>query len=166
MESAVLDCLSAAHLDAVLQRDYSAQMLAKVLRLGNIFLTPIDAEQHSYRYHQLFSELLRARLRERDPLRFRVLASRAAEFIDQRTRSGPERSSAMPIDRRRCALSAAEMRLLPYLATHLSLRQIAAQLSIGRETAKTQAASIYRKFDVSSRSAAVSKADRLGLLRV
>ena len=52
-------------------------------------------------------------------------------------------------------LTAAELRLLPYLATHLSLQRIADELMIGRETAKSQATSIYRKLGVSSRAAAV-----------
>ena len=61
-------------------------------------------------------------------------------------------------------LTAAELRLLPHLATHLSLQQISEDLRIGRETAKSQSASIYRKLGVSSRSAAVTEAKRIGLL--
>ncbi|MGV0779438.1 AAA family ATPase [Mycolicibacterium sp. XJ775] len=64
----------------------------------------------------------------------------------------------------RPALTTAELRLLPYLATHLSLQRIAGELSLGRETLKSQAKSIYRKLGVSSRAAAVTEADRLGLL--
>lgn len=55
-------------------------------------------------------------------------------------------------------MTAAELRLLPYLARHLSLQQIAADLVIGRETVKTQAGSIYRKLGVTSRSEAVAEA--------
>ncbi|AFM16046.1 ATP-dependent transcriptional regulator [Mycolicibacterium chubuense NBB4] len=61
-------------------------------------------------------------------------------------------------------LTAAELRLLPYLATHLSLQRIAQELVIGRETAKSQATSIYRKLGVSSRGEAVSEARRVGLI--
>jgi LuxR family maltose regulon positive regulatory protein len=61
-------------------------------------------------------------------------------------------------------LTAAELRLLPYLATHLSLQSIGAALFIGRETVKSQATSIYRKLAVSSRAAAVAEAERLGLI--
>lgn len=64
----------------------------------------------------------------------------------------------------RSALTTAELRLLPYLATHLSLQRIADELILGRETVKSQATSIYRKLAVSSRAAAVAEADRLGLL--
>lgn len=61
-------------------------------------------------------------------------------------------------------LTAAELRLLPYLATHLSLQKIAEELVIGRETAKSHAAAIYRKLAVSSRADAVAEARRVGLL--
>lgn len=61
-------------------------------------------------------------------------------------------------------LTAAELRLLPYLATHLSLLAISQELVIGRETAKSQATSIYRKLGVSSRAEAVAEAKRVGLI--
>lgn len=61
-------------------------------------------------------------------------------------------------------LTAAELRLLPYLATYQSLQQISEALVVGRETAKSQAASIYRKLGVSSRAEAVAEATRIGLI--
>ncbi|ORA36949.1 LuxR family transcriptional regulator [Mycobacterium aquaticum] len=80
-ESAVPDRFCAAELDTVLQRHDSAEMLAAVIRSGNLFLVSLDEQGIWYRYHQLFGELLRARLRDRDPGRFRLLASRAAEWL-------------------------------------------------------------------------------------
>jgi LuxR family transcriptional regulator, maltose regulon positive regulatory protein len=62
------------------------------------------------------------------------------------------------------ALTAAELRLLPLLATHLSLRDIADQMSLSRATIKAQATSIYRKLGASTRSQAVTQARDLGLL--
>jgi LuxR family maltose regulon positive regulatory protein len=61
-------------------------------------------------------------------------------------------------------LTAAELRLLPHLATYQSLQRISEILLIGRETAKSQAASIYRKLGVSSRAEAVAEAARVGLI--
>lgn len=61
-------------------------------------------------------------------------------------------------------LTAAELRLLPHLATHLSLLGISKELVIGRETAKSQAVSVYRKLGVSSRGEAVAEAKRIGLI--
>jgi len=60
-------------------------------------------------------------------------------------------------------LTRAETRLLPLLATHLSFAGIANELFISRHTVKTQAISIYRKLNVSSRSEAVVRAQELGL---
>ena len=62
------------------------------------------------------------------------------------------------------ALTAAELRLLPLLSTHLSLPEIAQELFLSRNTIKSQANSIYRKLGVSSRSQAVSRSRALGLL--
>ncbi len=62
------------------------------------------------------------------------------------------------------ALSAAELRLLPILATHLSFPQIAEQMSLSRHTVKAEATSIYRKLGASSRDQAVMRARDLGLL--
>ena len=64
----------------------------------------------------------------------------------------------------RPALTTAELRLLPHLASHLSLQRIADELVISRETVKSQTKSIYRKLSVASRDAAVAEARRLGLL--
>jgi LuxR family transcriptional regulator, maltose regulon positive regulatory protein len=61
-------------------------------------------------------------------------------------------------------LTPAELRLLPLLATHLSFREIGQQLSISRNTVKTQAISIYRKLGVTSRTAALRRATELGLV--
>ena len=61
------------------------------------------------------------------------------------------------------SLTAAELRLLPLLSTHLSLNQIGERLHISRSTVKTQANSIYRKLRVSFRGEAVTRARDLGL---
>jgi LuxR family transcriptional regulator, maltose regulon positive regulatory protein len=62
-------------------------------------------------------------------------------------------------------LTAAELRLLPLLASHLSFREIGEQLFVSRNTVKTQAISAYRKFGASSRSEAIARAIELGLIR-
>jgi LuxR family maltose regulon positive regulatory protein len=61
-------------------------------------------------------------------------------------------------------LSAAELRLLPLLTTHLTFREIAARLFLSSNTIKTQAISIYRKLDATSRTQAVDRATSLGLI--
>ncbi|MFL5686821.1 MAG: LuxR C-terminal-related transcriptional regulator [Chloroflexota bacterium] len=61
-------------------------------------------------------------------------------------------------------LTLAELRLLPLLATHRSLPEIAGQVARSSNTIKTQAKSIYRKLEATSRSEAVDRARSLGLL--
>ena len=62
------------------------------------------------------------------------------------------------------SLTAAELRLVPYLATHLTFREIGERLYVSRHTVKTQAVAIYRKVDASSRSEAVEALRASGLL--
>jgi LuxR family maltose regulon positive regulatory protein len=62
------------------------------------------------------------------------------------------------------ALTAAELRLLPLLATHLAYRDIGERLYISRNTVKSHTASIFRKLGVSSRSEAIEQAEEIGLL--
>jgi LuxR family maltose regulon positive regulatory protein len=61
-------------------------------------------------------------------------------------------------------LSPAELRLLPYLQTHLTFSEIGERLFISRNTVSTEVASIYRKLSVSSRRDAVQHATVIGLL--
>jgi LuxR family maltose regulon positive regulatory protein len=62
------------------------------------------------------------------------------------------------------SLTGAELRLLPYLATHLTFPEIASRLFISRNTVKTEAVAIYRKLTASSRSEAIERAIEVGLL--
>jgi len=61
------------------------------------------------------------------------------------------------------SLTLAELRLLPLLGTHLTFREIGQRLYLSPNTVKSQALSIYRKLDASSRSEAVSRAAEAGL---
>jgi len=73
-----------------------------------------------------------------------------------------ERGSGVP---GASALTAAELRLLPLLSTHLSFPEIGQELFLSRSTIKTEAMSIYRKLGASSRSQAVARSRELGLLQ-
>jgi LuxR family maltose regulon positive regulatory protein len=61
------------------------------------------------------------------------------------------------------ALTAAELRLLPYLSTYLSFREIGERVGVSSNTIKSQTMSIYRKLDVSSRGDAIARAATIGL---
>ena len=62
------------------------------------------------------------------------------------------------------SLTAAELRMVPWLATHLSFREIGERLFLSTNTVKTEALATYRKLGVSSRSEAVEAAVAAGLL--
>ena len=62
------------------------------------------------------------------------------------------------------SLTAAELRVLPLLATHLSYAEIGAELFVSKNTVRTQVASIFRKLDVTSRSQAVARSRELALI--
>ena len=60
-------------------------------------------------------------------------------------------------------LTPAELRLVPFLRTHLSLQDIADRLHLARPTVKTHVASIYSKLGVTCRSDAVEIIEHAGL---
>jgi LuxR family maltose regulon positive regulatory protein len=62
------------------------------------------------------------------------------------------------------SLTTAELRVLRFLPSHLSFREIAERLHVSANTVKTQAHAVYRKLDASSRSTAVTRARTVGLL--
>lgn len=62
------------------------------------------------------------------------------------------------------SLTIAELRILRFLPSHRSFREIAAQLNVSANTVKTQAHAIYRKLGAASRSEAVARATEAGLL--
>jgi LuxR family maltose regulon positive regulatory protein len=63
-------------------------------------------------------------------------------------------------------LTAAEIRVLQFLPTHLSFREIAERLHVSRNTVKTQVISSYRKLGASNRTEAVQRARDLSLISI
>jgi LuxR family maltose regulon positive regulatory protein len=61
------------------------------------------------------------------------------------------------------ALTAAELRLLPLLSTHLPVPEIAAELFLSPHTIKSEIKSIYRKLGATTRTQAVARSRELGL---
>jgi LuxR family maltose regulon positive regulatory protein len=122
-----------------------------LLELAHVRVTLADAEGARTLLRRV-ADIFRLRPR------LGVLVQRRAE-LDQRTHTlaGPEGRWA-------CSLTPAESRLLPLLATHLSFREIGERLYVSRNTVKTQAIAVYRKFGVTSRSAAISRAVELGFI--
>lgn len=86
-----------------------------------------------------------------------VLGTELAEFVTMT-------DGGATLDGVTAPLTPAELRVLPYLQTHLTIAQIGERLFVSRNTANSEIASIYRKLGVGSRDAAVARATVLGLL--
>jgi LuxR family transcriptional regulator, maltose regulon positive regulatory protein len=120
-------------------------------------------------------ELARVRLTLADLAGARTLMREIEEVLRHRpslgTLTGEAEALRAQLSKRRgpdalgsSSLTAAELRLLPLLSTHLSFAEIGAELFLSPNTAKTHAVSIYRKLGASNRSQAVTQARELGLL--
>ena len=81
LRTSVLERLSGALCDAMLQTSGSASVLEKIER-ENLFVVPLDMSRHWYRYHQLFGELLRTELRRSEPDLVADLHRRAATWFE------------------------------------------------------------------------------------
>jgi LuxR family transcriptional regulator, maltose regulon positive regulatory protein len=124
---------------------------------------------------QVGLELARAHLALTEPSAARTILAETDRVLELRPNLGFLVEDARELRKRAAAasgsdstwamsLTRAELRLLPYLATHLTFPEIAARLYISRNTAKTEAVSIYRKLGTSSRSQAIERAVEVGLL--
>jgi LuxR family transcriptional regulator, maltose regulon positive regulatory protein len=124
---------------------------------------------------QVGLELARAHLALAEPGPARMVLSEAEHVLEVRPHMGILVDDARELHDRAAAssgsdgawamtLTGAELRLLPYLATHLTFSETASRLFISRNTVKSEAVSIYRKLGVSSRSEAIQRAVELGLL--
>jgi LuxR family maltose regulon positive regulatory protein len=77
---------------------------------------------------------------------------------------GPRRGRAENVEQLPDPLSEAELRVLRYLPTNLAGPEIASELFVSMNTIRTHLRSIYCKFGVHSRTQAVNRARKLGLL--
>jgi LuxR family maltose regulon positive regulatory protein len=82
LETSVLERLSGELCDAVTDRAGSQAMLQDIERAG-LFLVPLDEIRGWWRYHQLFADLLRARLQAEQPGRMAALHRAAAAWCDE-----------------------------------------------------------------------------------
>jgi LuxR family transcriptional regulator, maltose regulon positive regulatory protein len=151
-------------LPAARQQLISAQRLRHLLTYALPYFA-VQARVELIRVHLALADLAGARtlLREVDELLRRRpgLVNLAGEAQALRTRLAKEHGSSAP---GASSLTAAELRLLPLLPTHLPFSQIGEEFFLSRNTIKSQANSIYRKLGASTRSQAVARARELGLL--
>ena len=82
LRTAILDLLSSPLCDALTRRSDSQQKLED-LEHANLFLIPLDNQRRWYRYHHLFSDFLRERLRRIRPGLTPELHRTASEWYEQ-----------------------------------------------------------------------------------
>jgi LuxR family maltose regulon positive regulatory protein len=81
LETSILERLSGPLCDTVTGRSDSQRLLEQVER-ANLFLVPLDEVRGWWRYHHLFADLLRARLRRERPERVAALHRAAAAWSE------------------------------------------------------------------------------------
>ena len=82
LQTSILDRLCGSLCDAVTGQDSGKAKLAALER-GNLFLVPLDDRRRWYRYHQLFADVLHARLRDEHPDEVPDLHRRASGWHEQ-----------------------------------------------------------------------------------
>ena len=123
---------------------------------------------------QTLVELARTYLALEDPAGAREVLRQARDILQKRPDLGvlPKEVDELEskLDTMRTgnvgasSLTAAELRLVPFLPTHLTYPQVGARLHLSRNTVKSQAISIYQKLGVSSRDEAIERLHEIGLL--
>lgn len=87
--TAVLERLSAPLCAAVTGGGVDeSQTMLEALERGNLFVAPLDDDRRWYRYHQLFAEVLRQRLRQAEPDLTPTLHRRATAWYEAEGRYG------------------------------------------------------------------------------
>ena len=125
---------------------------------------------------QVGLELTRAHLALADPGAARTVLAETERVLELRPQMGSLVDDARELRDRVAAtsepagawamsLTGAELRLLPYLATHLTFPEIASRLFLSRNTVKTEAVAIYRKLGASRAARRSSAPSRSGSWR-
>jgi LuxR family maltose regulon positive regulatory protein len=82
MQTSILDRLCPPLCDAVLQAEHGeSRRLLQHLEHENLFIIALDEERYWYRYHHLFRDLLRMRLKHTAPGKITVLHRLAADWF-------------------------------------------------------------------------------------
>jgi LuxR family maltose regulon positive regulatory protein len=86
LSTAILNRLSAplcAHVLGLEGGAAEAQQIIEQLERNRLFVVPLDSERRWFRYHHLFAEVLRGRLRQTEPARLPELHRRASSWFAQ-----------------------------------------------------------------------------------
>ena len=82
LHTSILDRLTGALCDAVTGQG-TGRVTLETLDRANLFIVPLDDERRWYRYHHLFGDLLRQRLRRSQPKQVRALHRRASKWYER-----------------------------------------------------------------------------------
>jgi LuxR family maltose regulon positive regulatory protein len=88
LRTCLLDRLNGSLCDAV-TGDPGGKATLESLDRANLFLVPLDATRHWYRYHHLFADMLRAHLGDERPDEVTQLHRRASQWYDQNGQPSP-----------------------------------------------------------------------------
>jgi len=98
LQTSILDRLTGSLCDAVrsgvaessssssgtaVTAQHNGQAILEMLEHANLFIVPLDEERRWYRYHHLFADLLRQRLRQTQPEQLPILHLRATEWYEE-----------------------------------------------------------------------------------
>ncbi len=82
IQTSVLGRFNASICDAVLEISNSREIIQQ-LEEANLFVVPLDEEHNWYRYHHLFADVLRQRMREKLPDLIPTLHRRASRWLEE-----------------------------------------------------------------------------------
>jgi LuxR family maltose regulon positive regulatory protein len=82
LDMSIVDQFSAPLCDYVTEQRQSAKILRN-LQHTNLFLVPLDAEEHWFRFHHLFGAVALSALETEQPDRVRLLHGRAAQWLSE-----------------------------------------------------------------------------------
>jgi LuxR family maltose regulon positive regulatory protein len=171
LRTAILERVSGPLADA-LTGDSGGERILQELERDNAFVVSLDAGRSWFRYQRMFADLLQLELRRTASEEVRALHAAAAEWLAEHhypieatrhTQAAGNWTVAGGLLSEQ-PLSASETRVLRYLPTHLSLREVGNELYLSVNTVKAHIRSIYAKLDVHSRSQAIERARAGGLL--
>jgi LuxR family maltose regulon positive regulatory protein len=83
LKTAILDRMTGSLCDALTGQE-DGQATLEILERANLFIVPLDEERRWYRYHPLFADLLRQRLRQTQPEQVPTLHHRASDWYEQK----------------------------------------------------------------------------------
>jgi LuxR family maltose regulon positive regulatory protein len=86
LHTSILDRLCGPLCEVLLpggETSHKAEELLLYLEHANLFITPLDDQRHWYRYHPLFTDLLRQRLKQTHPDRVTTLHLSASQWYEQ-----------------------------------------------------------------------------------